>query len=300
VRISVDAKAVQSHYSSKVEAVMTKKSANTSLAALAADPWTQLKKFTRARIALGRVGTSLPTKEVLAFGLAHAMARDAVHLALDVDQLEAEIHEQGLSTMRVHSRAPDRASYLLRPDWGRSLDEASLSALEKTATSNSNSREVIDLLIVVGDGLSALAVARQVPPMLLEICKAKPDEWKLGPVVIASEARVAIADEIGQALGARMVVMLIGERPGLSSPDSLGIYLTYAPTKECSDADRNCISNVRPEGLEYATAAKKLVWLAKEAFRLKVSGVKLKDESDIRELGQQTTLLPADDEAKRK
>lgn len=267
---------------------MTKKSDQpAALAVLAADPWTQLKKFTRARIALGRVGTSLPTKEVLEFGLAHAMARDAVHLALDIDVLEAAIHAQGLTSMRVHSRAPDRASYLLRPDWGRSLDEASLATLEQTAAANRHKQEVIDLLIVVGDGLSALAVARQVPPMLLEICKAKPAEWTLGPIVIAREARVAIADEIGQALGARMVVMLIGERPGLSSPDSLGIYLTYAPTTACTDADRNCISNVRPEGLHFAAAAKKLLWLAKQAFRLKVSGVKLKDESDIRELGQQ-------------
>lgn len=272
---------------------MTKKSDSAPLATLATDPWTQLKKFTRARIALGRVGSSLPTKEVLAFGLAHAMARDAVHLALEVDVLAAAIHAQGLNTMRVHSRAPDRASYLLRPDWGRSLDDASLAALEASAAVNKDKQEVIDLLIVVGDGLSALAVARQVPPMLLEICKAMPAEWKLGPIVIASEARVAIADEIGQTLGARMVVMLIGERPGLSSPDSLGVYLTYAPTKECSDADRNCISNVRPEGLHYAAAAKKLLWLAQESFRLKVSGVKLKDESDIRELGQQTYLPPA-------
>ena len=268
---------------------MTKKSASSTLATLAVDPWTQLKKFTRARIALGRVGTSLPTQEVLEFGLAHAMARDAVHLALDVAALEAAIEAQGQTSIRVHSRAPDRSSYLLRPDWGRSLDEASLVTLEEIAAVNSHKQEVIDLLIVVGDGLSALAVARQVPPMLLAICKEIPAAWKLGPVVIASEARVAIADEIGQALGARMVVMLIGERPGLSSPDSLGVYLTYAPTKACNDADRNCISNVRPEGLDYATAAKKLLWLAKEAFRLKVSGVKLKDESDIRELGQNAT-----------
>lgn len=268
---------------------MKKTTTSSALTSLSTDPWTQLKKFTRARIALGRVGSSLPTKEVLEFGLAHAMARDAVHLALDVTALEAAIEAQGLASIRVHSRAPDRASYLLRPDWGRSLDEASLVVLEEIAAANSAKHEVIDLLIVVGDGLSALAVARQVPPMLLEICKHKPAAWKLGPVVIASEARVAIADEIGQALGARMVVMLIGERPGLSSPDSLGVYLTYAPTTACNDADRNCISNVRPEGLDFATAAKKLLWLAKEAFRLKVSGVKLKDESDIRELGQQAS-----------
>jgi ethanolamine ammonia-lyase small subunit len=258
-----------------------------SVDTLSIDPWAQLRRFTQARIALGRVGSSMPTKEVLDFGLAHAMARDAVHLALDVDALEAGIQSQGFTTIRAHSRAPDRASYLLRPDWGRSLDEESLSAL---ADCKKHISESIDFLIIVGDGLSSLAVSRHVQPMLEEIRNALPAEWTLGPVVIVSQARVAIADEIGQALGARMVVMLIGERPGLSSPDSLGLYLTYLPKRGCSDADRNCISNVRSDGLHYVAAAKKLVWLAKEALRLKVSGVALKDESDIREIGQQTTL----------
>lgn len=256
---------------------------------LSPDPWTQLKSFTRARIAMGRVGSSLPTKEVLDFGLAHAMARDAVHLALDVDVLETDIKAQGFATIRVHSKAPDRASYLLRPDWGRRLDEASLTALENI-TQLTRDAESIDLLIVVGDGLSSLAVARHVAPMLAEIRNYLPTLWKLGPVVIASQARVAIGDEIGQALNARMVAMLIGERPGLSSPDSLGIYLTYNPKFGLSDADRNCISNVRPEGLQYAAAAKKLLWLAKEVDRLKVSGVALKDESDMQEIGQQNSL----------
>lgn len=239
------------------------------------DPWQQLKGFTRARIALGRVGSSLPTKEVLDFGLAHAMARDAVHLALDIDALEHAIVALGNTTLRVHSKAPDRASYLLRPDWGRRLNDASLSLLQdaKQATP-------IDFLVVVGDGLSSLAVERHVEPLLREIMACMTEAWVMGPVVIASQARVAIADEIGEALGARMTVMLIGERPGLSSPDSLGIYLTYAPKVGYSDADRNCISNVRPEGLNYPAAAKKLMWLAKEAMRLQVSGVALKDESD--------------------
>ncbi|MEO6117664.1 MAG: ethanolamine ammonia-lyase subunit EutC [Methylotenera sp.] len=259
--------------------------------ALSLDPWQQLKDFTRARIALGRVGSSLPTSEVLDFGLAHAMARDAVHLALDVNALEAGIQAQGFDTIRVHSRAPDRASYLLRPDWGRKLDDSSQTNLESLSKSESiNQSKPIDLLIVVGDGLSSLAVARHVEPMLLEIRNNLPSDWRLGPVVIASQARVAIADEIGQALGVRMVAMLIGERPGLSSPDSLGIYLTYHPKSGLSDADRNCISNVRPEGLQYAAAAKKLLWLAKEASRLKISGVALKDESDIQEIGQQGML----------
>lgn len=255
---------------------------------LSLDPWVQLKSFTRARIALGRVGISLPTKEVLVFGLAHAMARDAVHLALDVDVLETDIKAQGFATVRVLSRAPDRASYLLRPDWGRRLDEKSMATLESIAQLTSDAAPV-DFLIVVGDGLSSLAVTRHVTPMLAEIRNYLPSQWKLGPVVIASQARVAIGDEIGQAFNAKMVAILIGERPGLSSPDSLGIYLTYNPKFGLSDADRNCISNVRPEGLQYAAAAKKLLWLAKEAARLKVSGVALKDESDMQEIDQHST-----------
>ncbi len=264
--------------------------AHLSAEPLSVDPWLQLKGFTRARIALGRVGSSLPTKEVLDFGLAHAMARDAVHLALDVDALEAGIQSQGFTTIRVCSKAPDRSSYLLRPDWGRRLSDQSLAELESLAALKHATSQPIDFMIVVGDGLSSLAVARHVEPLLAEMRKFLPLEWKLGPVVIASQARVAIADEIGQVLGARMVVMLIGERPGLSSPDSLGIYLTYHPKVGLSDADRNCISNVRPEGLNYAGAAKKLLWLAKEAARLKVSGVALKDESDIQEVSQDITL----------
>lgn len=250
------------------------------------DPWTQLKSFTRARIAIGRVGSSLPTKEVLDFGLAHAMARDAVHLALDVTKLAADIQAQGFTTIQVHSKAPDRASYLLRPDWGRRLNETSLSTLQNTKLT-----KAIDFLIIIGDGLSSLAVSRQVLPLLKQIKLYLPAEWNVGPVIIASQARVAIGDEIGQALGAKMVAMLIGERPGLSSPDSLGVYLTYAPQLGFSDADRNCISNVRPEGLTYAAAAKKLIWLAREAAKLKLTGVGLKDESDVQEIAADTTVL---------
>lgn len=262
---------------------------NLTQSNVSSDPWTQLKKFTRARIALGRVGSSLPTREVLDFGLAHAMARDAVHLALDVDALEAAIQAQGFSTIRVHSRATDRANYLLRPDWGRRLDDNSLMDLIGISSLKKSNAKPIDLLIVVADGLSSLAVSRHVLPMLAEIRQLLPTDWQLGPVVIASQARVAIGDEIGQALNARMVAMLIGERPGLSSSDSLGMYLTYQPTLDLSDADRNCISNVRPEGLQYAAAAKKLLWLAGQAMRLKLSGVALKDESDVHEIAQPST-----------
>jgi ethanolamine ammonia-lyase small subunit len=254
-----------------------------------ADPWTQLKSFTRARIAIGRVGSSLPTKEILDFGLSHAMARDAVHLALDIDALEADIKRHDFATTRVKSMAPDRATYLLRPDMGRRLHEQSLLQLQNLHHNQADEKP-IDFLIVVADGLSSLAVARHAAPLLAQIKSATPDAWSVGRVVIASQARVAIGDEIGQALNAKIVAMLIGERPGLSSPDSLGIYLTFNPKLGLSDADRNCISNVRPEGLQYAAAAKKLIWLAKEAMRLKLTGVALKDESDVQEIGVQREI----------
>jgi len=242
------------------------------------DPWGDLKRFTRARIALGRVGSSLPTKEILNFGMSHAMAKDAVHLALDVDALKLQIESLDCDVISLHSRAPDRASYLLRPDWGRRLNDQSAKLLIDQVEKS------IDVLIVIGDGLSSLAVQRHAAPMLNAILQSIPSHWKIGPVVIASQSRVALADEAGSLMKAQMVILLIGERPGLSSPDSLGIYLTYQPRVGCSDADRNCISNVRPEGLCYESAARKLIWLAKESLRLKLSGVALKDESDVHQI----------------
>ncbi|CEN56734.1 ethanolamine ammonia-lyase subunit EutC [Candidatus Methylopumilus turicensis] len=249
------------------------------------DPWGDLKQFTRARIALGRVGSSLPTKEILSFGMSHAMARDAVHLALDTDILQSQIESLGVEVLKLHSRAPDRASYLLRPDWGRRLSDESAEIIKALP------QEKIDVSIVIGDGLSSLAVQKHAAPMLQAIQQTMPSEWKLGPVVIASQARVALADEVGELMHARMVILLIGERPGLSSPDSLGLYLTYQPKVGCSDADRNCISNVRPEGLNYEAAAKKLMWLAQESMRLKVSGVALKDESDVHQIDKDAQQL---------
>ena len=270
----------------------SKTSAETSLSTdtgLTADPWQQLKSYTRARIALGRAGSSLPTKEVLDFGMAHAMARDAVHLALDAEALAAVLQNAGFITCQVHSRAPDRASYLLRPDLGRRLDDVSIESLQAIKPSAG-----VELQIVVADGLSSLAVERHVPPLLEEIRRYLPAAWTPCPIVIACQARVALADEIGAALGARMVAMLIGERPGLSSPDSLGIYLTYAPRVGRHDAERNCISNVRAEGLSYAAAARKTLWLANEALRLKLSGVGLKDESDMAEIvADKVLILPS-------
>ena len=253
------------------------------------DPWADLKQFTRARIALGRVGSSLPTKEILNFGMSHAMARDAVHLALDVGSLEKQIQSLGCDVLKLHSRAPDRASYLLRPDWGRRLNDESAQIIKALP------QQKIDVSIVIADGLSSLAVqkhaASMLQAMLQVIQQTMSSEWKLGPVVISTQARVALADEVGELMNARMVILLIGERPGLSSPDSLGIYLTYQPKVGCSDADRNCISNVRPEGLSYEAAAKKLMWLVQESMRLKVSGVALKDESDVHQIDSDAPKL---------
>lgn len=249
--------------------------AGVELNPVIADPWQQLRQFTQARIALGRVGTSLPTAEVLNFGYAHAMARDAVHLPLDVEMLQRECTAAGWSALHVHSRAVDRTSFLLRPDLGRRVDADGWAQLQAIKAA-----QPPDMVFVIGDGLSALAIHKHAIPLMAEIRRQAPAAWQFGSVVMSSQARVAIGDEIGAALGARVVVMLIGERPGLSSPDSLGIYMTYDPKIGRHDAERNCISNVRLEGLSYKAAAKKLIWLAQQALQLRLSGVGLKDESD--------------------
>jgi ethanolamine ammonia-lyase small subunit len=243
------------------------------------DCWGSLRSFTPARLALGRAGASLPTGEVLRFGWDHARARDAVQLPLNVAALESDIGAQGLTTLRVASRASDRATYLMRPDLGRRLNDSDAHALDQAAGAG------YDLALVVGDGLSSLAVQRHAPAVLAEILRLLPPDWRISPVVIAGQTRVALGDDIGERLHAEMVAILIGERPGLSSPDSLGIYLTWQPRVGRSDAERNCISNIRPEGLGYAQAAVKLVWLCGEAKRLKLSGVALKDRSDLLNVG---------------
>ena len=239
------------------------------------DPWGELRVHTQARVALGRTGVSLPAEEVLRFGYAHALARDAVHLPLDVPALCGELEAAGWSTLPVHSAAVDRPTYLLRPDLGRRLSEASSATLQAQATAAG-----CDIQLVVGDGLSSLAVSRHAAALIGQIRAQAPAQWRFGPVVVAQQARVALGDPVGELLRARLVVMLIGERPGLSSPDSLGIYMTWAPRSGRTDAERNCISNVRPEGLGYAQAARKLVWLCGEALRQQLTGVQLKDRSD--------------------
>lgn len=235
------------------------------------NPWVALRRFTNARIALGRAGSSLPTAPLLAFQLAHAQARDAVHHPLDTAALADAIRAAGFDTLEAASAAPDRDCYLRRPDLGRTLDDASAARLAAHASEN-------DIVFVAADGLSAVATQRHAAPLLAKL-RPMLDGWAIGPVVIATQARVALGDGIGELLRARSVVMMIGERPGLSSPDSLGLYVTYAPRAGRSDAERNCISNVRPEGLGYDAAAFKLHWLLNEARRLKLTGVALKDHS---------------------
>jgi len=251
---------------------------------LTADPWRQLRSYTGARIALGRAGSSLPTQEVLDFGMAHAMARDAVHTPLDIEAFCAELHESGFATLSVKSAAPDRASYLLRPDLGRQLSEESAALLRQSASKEA------EVLFIVGDGLSSMAITRHARPVL-EALRVQMADKRMPKIVVATQARVALSDHIGEILHARIAVMLIGERPGLSSPDSLGIYITYGPRAGRQDSERNCISNVRPEGLNYTAAARKTLWLVNEALRLKLSGIELKDQSDMVEIGTVATPM---------
>ena len=252
-----------------------------------ANPWLELRRLTPARIALGRTGTSLPTSAQLDFQFAHAQARDAVHLPFDHAGLSAQLSERGRDSLLLHSAATDRNSYLQRPDLGRKLSDTSAQSLRDYAQANPGG---VDLAIVVADGLSALAVHRHTLPFLTRLEEQmSADGWSIAPVVLVEQGRVAIGDEIGQLLGAKMLVMLIGERPGLSSPDSLGLYFTYNPKVGLTDAYRNCISNVRLEGLSYGMAAHRLLYLMREACRRQLSGVNLKDEAQVQTLESDTS-----------
>jgi len=238
-----------------------------------ADQWANFRRLTPARIGLGHVGGSLPTGAHLAFQLAHARARDAVHRTLDVPGMLASLHELKLDAIAVHSGARDRLTFLQRPDLGRRLDSESSSRL---SGANADAKSP-DAVFVVADGLSAAAVQRHALPVLAALLPTLVRErWRFGPIVVAEQGRVVLGDEIGELLAARLAVVLIGERPGLSSPDSLGIYLTWDPRRGRVDADRNCISNVRPGGLGYAAAAERLGLLMTEARRRKLTGVGLK------------------------
>jgi ethanolamine ammonia-lyase small subunit len=245
--------------------------------------WGGLRRFTDARIALGRAGHSQPTAAHLAFQLAHAQARDAVYTPLDGDGVSLAVEALGLSPVLLHSAAPDREAFLQRPDWGRRLDAPSREAL-RVWQSRQEAASPVDLAFVIADGLSAQAVNHHAAELLAHLLPLLRDDpaqrWRLAPVALVRQGRVAVGDEVGELLGARCVVVLIGERPGLSSPDSLGVYFTWAPRVGLTDAQRNCISNVRQAGLSPEHAAQKLHALLSRARSLQLSGVALKDESD--------------------
>jgi len=250
------------------------------------NPWSNLRQYTPARIALGRAGTSLPTKPHLEFQLAHARARNAVHHELDVEKLQSALAARGREVLVLHSAAGSRPMYLQRPDKGRRLDEASRRKLAAIAHPEGG----YDVAFVIGDGLSSFAIEENAAPFLDAMLPPLVDQaWRVAPIVIVREARVAVGDEVGELLGAAMVVVLIGERPGLSSPDSMGIYMTLKPRVGLTDEARNCISNVRREGMSYDVAVHKLLYLMTEARKRGHSGVQLKDEAET----LATTLAPS-------
>lgn len=229
--------------------------------------WRRFTAVTRARIALGRAGDALPTARSLEFAYAHACARDAVLAQVDFAVLTAQLAP--LAVLRVRSAARDRSSYLRRPDLGRTLDEPSAAVLPAGP---------YDAVFVIADGLSAAAVQTHAVP-LLEAMRPRLRTWRLGPVVLAEQARVALGDAVGAAMQAALVVVLIGERPGLTVPNSLGIYLTHAPRIGRRDSERNCLSNIHADGLGYAAAAEKLEWLMTRARQLQLTGVSLKEDA---------------------
>jgi ethanolamine ammonia-lyase small subunit len=236
-----------------------------------------LRALTPARVALGRAGASLPTRSLLDFTLDHARARDAVHAPFDAQAIAAEVARLSLGVLHVESQATNRRDYLSRPDLGRRLDPASAARLAEAAGNGA------DVVVVIGDGLSSKAVHAHAVAVLAHLApRLDVAGIKVGPVVVASGARVALGDEIGASLDARMVVLLIGERPGLSAPDSLGAYLTFAPRIGRTDAERNCVSNIHRAGLGHDEAAAKIAWLAREGLARRITGVALKDESDAR------------------
>lgn len=230
----------------------------------------RLRALTPARVGLGRTGASQQTRDLLEFQSAHAQARDAVYARLDSAALRAEI-ERGIrpAVLRLHSAAASRTEYLQRPDLGRKLDETSRALLVEQEPGDT------DVALVLADGLSALAVERHVPALLSELLP-RLAEWRLAPICVVEQGRVAIADEIGELLGARLSLVLIGERPGLSSPDSLGAYITWQPRVGRTDAERNCVSNIRSEGLSYEQAASQIAYYLTEARRRRLTGIDLK------------------------
>ena len=239
------------------------------------DSLNSLKEFTAARIGIGRSGTSIPTKQSLAFKLAHAHARDAVYSRLDIDALSADIKQFDLPVILLHSKAGNRAEYLQRPDLGRKLKKSSANQLKEYAGD-------YDVSIILADGLSAAAINENVIGLLDHLIPLfTAAKLKLAPICFVEQGRVAVSDKIAHLLNAELSIILIGERPGLSSADSIGAYMTYEPKPGLTDESRNCISNIRPQGLAFKPAAEKLFYLVQEAFRMKLSGVGLKDNQGL-------------------
>lgn len=242
-----------------------------------ADPLISLREFTAARIAIGRVGASIPLKQSLEFKLAHAHARDAVYSVLDAEQLSARLQSFSLPVLHLHSMATNRAKYLKRPDRGRQLSDESAAQLTDYA-------QPVDVSIIVADGLSATAVNENTFALLkILIPMLTATNLTLAPLCLVEQGRVAIGDEIAHTLKAKLSVILIGERPGLSSADSMGAYLTYNPQPGLTDESRNCISNIRKGGLSHKHAADKIFYLIREALNRKLSGVGLKDNAGLLE-----------------
>ena len=283
-----------------VKSINTQSSNDHDNGKVVENPWSDLRRFTDARIGLGRAGISLPTAEMLAFQLSHAQARDAVNFPLDISEMAKTLSAiDALSEVEkplsVQSEAVDRVTYLQRPDLGRKLSQAGRTTLLNTMQSRQSSTQAqYDLAIVVVDGLSSLAVQKNAAPFISELLKQLPTEpspYKIAPITLVEQGRVAIGDDIGELLNAQVVMVLIGERPGLSSPDSLGLYLTWEPKTGLNDACRNCISNIRPAGLSYFEAARRAVYLLQEAKKCGLTGVNLKDrtQDDVIEHQVQTT-----------
>jgi ethanolamine ammonia-lyase small subunit len=239
------------------------------------NPLAPLRQFTDARIAIGRVGNSIPIKQSLEFKLAHAHARDAVYSLLDIEGLLESLKVFDLPVLLLQSKVATRHKYLKRPDLGRQLDEESEEQLKDYNAG-------ADVVIIIADGLSAAAVNENAISLLkILIPMLTASKLTLAPICLVEQGRVAVGDDIGQCLSARFSILLIGERPGLSSADSMGAYLTYNPRQSLTDESRNCVSNIRPQGLRYKPAAGKIFYLLTEAFKRKLSGVALKDNAGL-------------------
>ena len=244
------------------------------------DLWRDLRRTTRARIGLGRAGDGLPTRELLAFQMAHAEARDAVHGRVDFDAVAAALPDHEM--IRLASAAPDRATHLRRPDLGRRLAEGEAERLPPGP---------YDVVFVIAEGLSAAAVEAHAAATVAATVERLGD-LSIGPIVLATQGRVALGDEIGAAMGARLVVVVLGERPGLTAADSLGIYLTFAPRMGRVDSERNCISNVHGDGTTPGMAAFKLAWLVRESLARGLSGIDLKEDAPEARLERAEAPVP--------